>query len=305
MGCTPLESIKRVFRVTEFVAAEALASMSRSAWMSWLVVLTMAVSLSILGAFWLVVTDLRSLSHQIGGSVPIVAFLKNDVSPSGVERAIREVPGVKDVTLISKEQAWKEMQQDMKSQMTFDTLLDANPLPDSLKVQTSSPQVTAEVAAAISKMEGVEEISYGQELLAKINEFSAFLRAAGLAISGMLALASLAVIMNTIRLAVMARKREIEIMHLVGASNSFIAWPFLLEGMLFGLFATLLTGGVLFGWRYFTFGKWAELFPFVPMTLEYLTTAQTLSYLALIGMGLGALGSMLSVRKHIRLAMAD
>lgn len=300
-----MESIKRFFRITEFVTQEAFASMGRSAWMSWLVVLTMAVSLSILGGFWLLLQDLRGISHQIGGNVPVVAFLKDDASPSGVERMIRELPNVKDVALITKEQAWKEMQQDLKTQMTFDSLLDANPLPNSLRVQTSDPNATAQVAAAVAQLEGVEEISYGQELLKKINEFSAFLRTAGLAISGILALASLAVIMNTIRLAVMARKREIEIMHLVGASNSFIAWPFLLEGMLFGIFATILTGGVLFGWRTFTFGKWQELFPFVPMTLDYLMTIQVLSYLAIIGMGLGAFGSLLSVRKHIRLAVAD
>ena len=100
-------------------------------------------------------------------------------------------------------------------------------------------------------------------------------------------------------------KREIEIMHLVGASNAFIAWPFLLEGMLFGLFGACLTGCILAGWRYFTINKWQELFPFVHMTADYMQTAQLLTWLALIGMALGAVGSALSVRKHIRLAMAD
>ncbi len=304
-GCTPLESIKQFLRLCEFVGQEALASMARSAWMSWLVIVTIAVSLSILGGFWLVVQDLRTVSHQVGAKVPIAVFLSDDADPKGVELAIRELPDIESVKLITKEQAWKEMQQDMRSRMTFDTLLDANPLPNTFSVQTKSPDATPAVAERIAKLQGVEDIQYGADLLKKLSEFSGFIRAAGLVISGILGVASLAIIMNTIRLAVMARRREIEIMHLVGASNAFIAWPFLLEGMLFGLFGAMLTGAALVSWRYFTFAKWQELFPFVPMQLDFVSTAQVLTYLTVIGMGLGAVGSALSVRKHIRHAMAD
>lgn len=279
--------------------------MARSAWMSWLVIVTIAVSLSILGGFWLVVQDLRTVSHEVGAKVPVMVFLSDDADPKGVELAIRELPDIETVKLITKEQAWKEMQQDMRSRMTFDTLLDANPLPNTFTVQTKSPEATPVVAERIAKLQGVEDIQYGADLLKKLTEFSGFIRAAGLVISGILGVASLAVIMNTIRLAVMARRREIEIMHLVGASNAFIAWPFLLEGMLFGLFGAMMTAAALVSWRYFTFAKWQELFPFVPMTLDFMSTAQVLTYLTVIGMGLGALGSALSVRKHIRLAMAD
>lgn len=279
--------------------------MARSAWMSWLVIVTIAVSLSILGGFWLVVQDLRTVSHEVGAKVPVMVFLSDDADPKGVELAIRELPDIETVKLITKEQAWKEMQQDMRARMTFDTLLDANPLPNTFTVQTKSPEATPVVAERIAKLQGVEDIQYGADLLKKLTEFSGFIRAAGLVISGILGVASLAVIMNTIRLAVMARRREIEIMHLVGASNAFIAWPFLLEGMLFGLFGAMMTAAALVSWRYFTFAKWQELFPFVPMTLDFVSTAQVLTYLTVIGMGLGALGSALSVRKHIRLAMAD
>lgn len=279
--------------------------MARSAWMSWLVIATIAVSLSILGGFWIVVQDLRAVSHEVGGQVPIMGFLAPDADPRGMEMAIKEIPGVTKVTVIPKEQAWQQMQEDFKTKMTFKNLLDDNPLPDTIKVETDNPDITPGVADRMSKLQGMEEVSYGKELLEKIAAFSTFIRTAGLAISGILAVASLAVIMNTIRLAVMARRREIEIMHLVGASTAFIAWPFLLEGMLFGLFGACLTGVILAGWRYFTIEKWQELFPFVHMTADYMATAQVLTWLALIGMALGAVGSALSVRKHIRLAMAD
>lgn len=300
-----MESIKQFFRICEFVGQEALSSMARSAWMSWLVVLTMAVSLSILGGFWLIVQDLSVITTRIGMTVPIVAFASDDADPKALEMAIREMPNVKDVKFVPKEQAWKDMQQDMKSRMTFDTLLDSNPLPNAFTIHTQNPDDTSGTAEHIAKLQGIEQINYGKDLLEKIGQLSLFVRTAGLTISGILALASLAVIMNTIRLAVMARRREIEIMHLVGASNAFIAWPFLLEGMLFGLFATILTAGALFAWRDFTIVKWQELFPFMPLQFDPMATVQVLTYLAAIGMGLGALGSALSVRKHIRVAMAD
>jgi cell division transport system permease protein len=298
-----LESIKQFFRITEFVAQEALASMARSAWMSWLVVVTIAVSLSILGGSWLVVQDLRAISHEIGSQVKLQVFLNADADAKGVEQVVKEMPNIKATTIVLKDQAWEQLQSDMKSKMTFDNLLDENPLPDTLSVETIDPMKTAETAEAIKKLQGVDDVEYAADLLKKLGEIATFLRAAGFTIAGVIGLASLAVIMNTIRLAVMSRKREIEIMHLVGASNSFIAWPFLLEGMLFGLFGTILTAGALFGWRYFTFGKWQQLFPFVPMQMDLLGVAWTVAWLALIGMGLGALGSMLSVRKHIRLAV--
>ncbi|MEB3284148.1 MAG: permease-like cell division protein FtsX [Candidatus Sericytochromatia bacterium] len=304
-GFILLESIKTFLRIAEFVSHEALSSMARSALMSWLVVATIAVSLSILGGFWLIVQDLHRVSYQVGGKVPIAVFLSDDADPRGIETAIKEFPEVESLKLITKDQAWKDMQQDMRSRMTFDSLLDANPLPNSFTVQSKSPDLTPVLAERIAKMPGIEDIQYGAELLKKLSEFSAFIRAAGLGIGAILALASLAVIMNTIRLTVMARRREIEIMHLVGASNSFIAWPFLLEGILFGLFGAILTSVVLIAWRSFTLTKWQELFPFIPMSLEPFALAETLAVLTVLGIALGAVGSLLSVRRHIQLAAND
>lgn len=300
-----MESIKQFFRICEFVAQEALSSIGRSGFMSWLVVMTMAVSLSILGGAWLMVQDLTDISLQMGGRVPIVAFLNDDADPKGVEAEIQQLPNVAQVDYISKDQAWSQMQMDMKTKMTMDNLLTTNPLPNSLRVQVKDSTQTDDTAASIQKLQGVEDISYGKDLLQKLAQFTAFIRTGGLAISGLLGLATLAVIMNTIRLAVMSRRREIEIMHLVGASNSFIAWPFLLEGMLLGFFGALLTGGVLVGWRYFMTDKWQQLFPFIQIQPDYFTVAQIFIAMAAVGMVIGALGSMLSVRKHIRLAMAD
>lgn len=297
-----MERIKAFLRIVEFVVGEAFASMARSAWMSWLVVATTTVSLSILGGFWMLSQDLGSVAAAFGAKVPIVAFVKDSANADSLKGAIASLPGVKAVVVIPKEKAWRDMQSDMRTKMTFDNLLVDNPLPDALRIETTSPEATAEVAKRVAGLDGVEEISYGRDLLVKIKDFATITRTAGLALSGLLALAALAVIMNTIRLAVMARKREIEIMHLVGASNAFIAWPFLLEGLFFGLFAGLLTSGLLVGWRSLTLTKWKEFFPFVHLGIDWTSWLTVSLGVALLGMGLGALGSALSVRRHIKLA---
>ena len=134
-----MESIKQFFRITEFVAQEALASMARSAWMSWLVVVTIAVSLSILGGSWLVVQDLRSISHEIGSQVKLQVFLNKDADAKGVEQVVKEMPNIKATTIVLKDQAWEQLQSDMKAKMTFNDLLDENPLPDTLSVETLEP----------------------------------------------------------------------------------------------------------------------------------------------------------------------
>lgn len=294
-----MESIKRRWRQFEFICEEALASVTRSWWMSWVVIISMSVSLSILGGFWLMSEDLNSLAASIGSKVEIMVFLKDDANPTSVSNAVRALEGVENVEIISREEGWKTLQEEMNAGMKFDNLLE-NPLPDALRVKMSDPNDTPGIAEKIALLSGIEEIKYGRELLAKIQQIASFVRLMGLVITGLLLLATLAVIGNTIRLAVQNRRREIEIMQLVGASQGFIHWPFLLEGMFFGLAGAALTGVVLFSWRTFILAKLQSLFPFIPIATNPMETVRVLLYLGIIGMGIGAIGSLISVTRHLK-----
>ena len=117
-----MESIKSFSRITEFVAQEAMTSMARSAWMSWLVIVTIAVSLSVLGGSWLVVTDLKNISHEIGSQVKLSVFLNSEADAKGVEAAIKEMPNIKLTKIVFKDQAWEQLQNDMKSKMTTEEI---------------------------------------------------------------------------------------------------------------------------------------------------------------------------------------
>jgi cell division protein FtsX len=294
-----LESIKRFWRQIGFIGEEALASITRSGWMSWVVVMTMAVSLTILGGFWLLSEDLYGLARSVGSKVEIMVFTKDSANPAQMAADIRAMDGVQEVGIIPKDEAWASLQKDMKGRVRFDALLE-NPLPDTLRVKVLDSDDTPDVAAAIATMSGVEDLNWGQSLHAKIQQIATFTRLIGILITGLLMAATFAVIGNTIRLAVQSRRKEIEIMQLVGAGEAFIHSPFLLEGMLFGLTGALLTGGALAGWRVFIITKLQELFPFVLLDASPLAVVKVLGYLIAIGVGIGALASWFSVRRHLR-----
>ena len=113
-----MESIKQFLRIAEFVAQEAMTSMARSAWMSWLVIVTIAVSLSVLGGSWLVVTDLKNISHEIGSQVKLSVFLNAEADPKGVEAAIKEMPNIRATKIVTTDQAWEQLQSDMRELRT-------------------------------------------------------------------------------------------------------------------------------------------------------------------------------------------
>lgn len=294
-----MESIKRRWRQFEFVCEEALASITRSWWMSWVVIITMAASLSILGGFWFLSEDLQGLARAVGSKVEITVFLKDEVEPTVVRSAIEQMDGVAQVEIITRDQAWQDLQTEMRSDVRFDNLLD-NPLPNTLRVKTKDPSTTTAIAETIAHLDQVEDLKYGKELLAKIHEIAQFTRLLGILITGLLFAATLAVIGNTIRLAVQNRRREIEIMQLVGASEGFVHWPFLLEGIFFGAAGALITSIMLFAWRSFIVTKLQELFPFIPLEVDLMGTFRILGYLAAIGIVIGALGSLVSVTRHMK-----
>ena len=294
-----MESIKRYWRQIGFIGEEALASITRSGWMSWVVVMTMAVSLTILGGFWLLSDDLYGLARSVGSKVEIMVFTEDSANVNKMASDIRAMDGVHEVSIIPKDEAWATLQQDMKGRVRFDALLE-NPLPDTVRVKVVDSEDTPAVAAAIAEMSGVEDLNWGQSLHAKIQQIATFIRLIGILITGLLMAATFAVIGNTIRLAVQSRRKEIEIMQLVGAGEAFIHSPFLLEGMLFGVAGALLTGGALAGWRTFIITKLQELFPFVILNSSPMVVVQMLGYLVAIGVGIGALASWVSVRRHLR-----
>jgi cell division transport system permease protein len=233
-----------------------------------------------------------------------VADLKDNVKPDEVDPIIarlQAMPQVKSVEFISEDQALVQWRQHLKEQGEDDLTryLDVNPLHASLNVKLVNASVFAEVVSALRAEEPiVEKVKEQQQLADQVVTVTNVLRTAGTVILIVIAFIVLFIIVNTIRLAVVARAEEIEIMRLVGASDAFIRWPFVFEGAMVGLLGAALT--LAFLWvAAEPIGNFMVGF-FQVLPLSFGSLAQELVILiGGAGLGLGILGSWVSVRTYL------
>lgn len=264
---------------------------------------TVAISLLILGFTLLVVLNSQYIAAFMESQVEINLFLQQDISrqdAQAFESNLTKIEGVESVEFIPKEDALKIMEDGYGTDVDITKALGGtNPLPDTYRVKVLDVEVVPQVAAVIEKYEEVESLRYGQDLVNRLINFTQWLRNAGFVVIAGILFASLFLITTTIRLTVFARKKEINIMKYVGATNSFIRAPFFLEGMMIGLIGAL-TAVVILYLVYGTVVNYAiGSIPFMPLVTDKNLLYQIFGYLLLGGTVLGAMGSMIAVRKYL------
>lgn len=292
-----MESLSRYIRQLSYASLEGLRTFWRSGWMSWIVISTMVVSLSVLGGFWLIVNDINYISNSISSKLQIMVFLNNQISIEEIAPKIERLEGVVKIEKIPKEQAWEEMKKNMKD-MDFNNLID-NPLPDTIEVSVNNTESIEPIVNQITQLPGVEDVKYNQELVIKLKEIKNTLKLIGISITTILTIATIAIIINTIRLAIYSYKDEIEIMRLVGGPDWFVSFPFILEGILFGIISGILTSIVLIIWRFFSIDQINKLFPFLPLQDDPVIVWKISIWLFFIGMVVGVIGSFISLNRYL------
>lgn len=283
---------------------QAFLSLWRNAWMSVAASTSVAVTLFILGAFILLVLNINLIALALQSNLEIAVFLRVDTPRSqalALKQQIESLPKVKEVELIPKEQGLKILAQQLRDE---EGLLEAtggvNPLPDYLRVKVEDPAWIGEIAAAIQNLPAVEKVNYGQAVVERLLAILRWVRYLGVGIIGMLVVASLMLLMITIRLAVYARRREINIMKYVGATDWFVRWPFLLEGLFIGLLGGgIAAGALLWGYTALTYKIKLSLF-FLPLLED--KTVLKFTALGLVGGGafVGAAGSLLAIHRFLK-----
>lgn len=284
----------------EFLAREMWVSVRRHPLMSLASISNVAVSLCILGAFALTIVNLDSWRSDLIGGGRITAFLTATADPKAVEREILAHVGdrVRRIEFLSKDELLEK-----EARAMFGSALEAlreNPLPDSLVIETKDPEHDIlPVAQALPRIDGVGDLEYGGEYMRPLLALSRALKISGLVTEGLLFFGAFLIIHGTIRLTVHARRREIRIMQLVGATDWFIRIPFLLEGAFYGLVGGSISVAVL-GVTYY------HLHEYVRRNLEFLPTVYSASLFAhfaggvlLAGAAFGTLASLLSVRRYL------
>jgi cell division transport system permease protein len=236
--------------------ANTLAGLRGSPVTSAIAAATIGVCLLLAGAFAVLVANMEAILARFGDELHVVAYLAPDLPPHQldalVERALAQ-PGVESVTHVSEQAAAERFRASQPERAVLLDGLEVNPLPASIELRLEPEQRTAEAVRAVSEtlagLEGVSEIGSGNEWIEGYAQAVALIRGVGLAIGVVLALATLLIVANTIRLSIYARRDEIEILRLVGASRGYVAAPFLIEGLLEGIAGGLLGLGLSWaGW---------------------------------------------------------
>jgi cell division transport system permease protein len=292
-----------MFTFVAFSLKRAWEGFWRNALMSLAATATMVLMLLLLAGFWILQAGLQAGLEYTESKVEVVADLKDTATPADVtaiEERLHVLPEVKEVTYVSREDALAIYRARLAEQGETDLTryLDANPLHASLNVKLVDPKVFGDVVEKLRAEPAVDKVKEQQKTVDSLLTITNVLRTAGTVILIVIALIVLFIIVNTIRLAVVARAEEIEIMRLVGASDAFIRWPFVFEGAMVGLLGAALTLGVLFVAADPIGNFMIGFFTVLPLRFGTLTR-DIIVLVAGAGLGLGILGSWVSVRTYL------
>ncbi|MGI6685724.1 MAG: permease-like cell division protein FtsX [Bacillota bacterium] len=291
-------------RTTGYFFKESLFSLKRNGWMSFASVLTVAISLFICGVFWLLVLNVNNVADIIESNVEIRAFLQEDTSKEQVDAAeeqIKALPGVKSIDFISRDEALASLRDKFGDKANLlDALEGRNPLPDSFTIKTKTPDDVVPVAQSIENTGMFQKVRYGEGVVEKLFALINWIRLLGVGMMSLLALAAVMLIAITIRLTVYSRKEEVIIMKYVGATDWFIRWPFFLEGIFLGLIGSLVAVLALF-YSYLSLLENVNVsLAFIRLISEPELLWKISGGMILAGTFLGAVGSVISLRKFLK-----
>jgi cell division transport system permease protein len=291
-----------------YIVEDALTNIRRSGWGGAASIGTIAVSFVIVGIFLIITGNLGALVADWKDQFQVTVFLEDGITGEQLallRKRVQSERAVKGMTYTSKAEALQQFKRELQGRESLLDGLGENPIPASLQIRVheafQTPEALKQLAASLERLEGVEDVMYGQEWVDRVGSVIQMLRLLGLSVGVALGVASLLIVSNTIRLAVYARTEEIEVMRLVGATRLHIRAPFLLEGMIQGTLGAGLALALLFGAYYVTLWQ-LQVTPgriFGVGVGSFLEPHWAVSMLA-AGAGVGAFGSLISVGRVLR-----
>ncbi len=289
---------------SEYFIKEVYTSFKRNIWMTLASIFTVVLSLFILGFFSIVILNLNKMADTLESQVQISVYLKDDLSQEEIDETketLSKIEGLQDIKFTTREEAMENFKERLgDQQFLLDALDDTNPLPDSFSLTVTSPQQAKTIADTVVALNSVESASYSQDIINHLFNLTHLIRLIGVALIILLTGAAIFIISNTIRLTVFARRKEIAIMKYVGATDWFIRWPFLLEGICLGF----IGGGLATIFLYIVYNQVTQeiyeamaFFPLIPQHpfINYISLA-----ILVAGIIIGALGSTISLKRFLK-----
>lgn len=286
---------------------EGFKNIGRNGWMTFASVSAVTITLLILGVFLLLALNINHMIEIIENQVEITVELSPDTTEGLIEKIeneIRNLDGVKSVQYVSKEEGLKQLKERLgEDAYLLEGLEEENPLNDIFIVQVLQPQTIGTVAEKIEVIDSITTVEYGKATVEKLFAITTWIRNIGLAFIIGLAFTAMFLIANTIKITIYARRNEIEIMKLVGATNWFIKWPFFVEGLLLGIIGSITPIVVLiFSYKTILSKLNSNLsFSFLEFLPLYPLAYQISILLIGIGAFIGIWGSLVSVRRFLKI----
>ena len=286
-----------------YYLSQSIRSFIRNGLMSATSVFTVFCCMIIIGLVMIMTLNINYIVEQVKEQCTIQAYIDetyDDAQVNAVCEQIKKIPEVKEATVFTREQTYDYMYETLGDQASvLDGYEDDNPFRDSVKITLNDLETLDSAIAQVEKIEGVSDIANNETVMTNVVRYTSGIKKICLWIMIILAIVSIFIIANTIKLAVYARRREINVMKFVGATNWFIRWPFIFEGIIIGIVGALLSFmAISFGYEMLMSKLTAN---FVTFKLLGFGDIWGVTLLVFIGVGavIGSTGSTFAVRKHL------
>ncbi|MDQ3956536.1 MAG: permease-like cell division protein FtsX [Actinomycetota bacterium] len=284
--------------------SETASNLRRNLLMTIAAISTVTISLLLLGGVAILHLAVRNMTYSWQAKIEISAYLEENITDGERQTLtdeLSEMPQVEAIDYISQADALEEFQRQFRSQPELFEVLDEDSLPASIRVSLVDENDTEAVATVLRGKPGVDDVRYGGEIIKTLLQVNSFLRTITLVLAVVLMAAAAALIANTIRLGIFARREEIGIMKLVGATKWFIRIPFMLEGVFAALVGAIIAGSIVLLADIFLFPKMGEAFTFLQEVFFFTNgeIAQILGGLAVGGAVVGLIGSGMALRRFL------
>lgn len=287
---------------TKYFFSQAFNSISRNRLLSLATVTTVTVCILILGIAMLLFLNTSSLMSNLESDVEINAFLNKDLTQSqiaDVKTQIEALSGIDSVLFVSKDQALQNLQKSFGGESyNLGTTMGRNPLPNSYQIKAKDPHNVPALAAQIDQLYGVDKVNYGEGLVERLFKMTQWIRTISIVIIVLLAMGAVFLIATTIRLAIYARRKEIYLMKLIGATDWFVRWPFFLEGVLLGS-AGALIALIFLGAGYSSILHNVKAVLFISLLNNSGILFTVYGGLLLTGAVLGTVGTLISLNRYL------
>ena len=288
----------------DYLLKETFLGLRRGGWMNWAAISTVAVLLFLFGMSLQTSWLMEKLLNQFGNQLEISVYMEPSANADRIMPLVAKMPDVAEIKTINKEQAWTSLVQELGiSDIEGATKqLNGNPLVDEIQVRALNSKVVPNLATKLAKLQGVDTVQYIDEALKRIAQLHQGLHWVSMVVTIILTLTTIAVINTTIRLIVMTRRQEIEIMQLVGATYAWIYLPFIFQGMAFGVLGGTVAWVFISIFQQFIAkfaSKQPEFIQFLASNLQFSASQTVLLSIVLLSFGtvVGFMGSLFAVRR--------